>query len=194
MRLFGTLYAAVYFLMIIVAFVLPGFSSEGYSIIQNSMGELGAQATPGNWIMNVVFILLSIVTILLGTKVLRQFWVPLYLLYFFAISLFFTAIFKHSPITNSIFLEGEHIAHSVFSLITGTAFSGYCIAVAFMIKRPVERASAIFMLCIAVGLSLLILELPEYKGIFQRVLFITAFGWLFYSLVTFKYENTFKKT
>jgi hypothetical membrane protein len=194
MRLIGTLYATVYVLMIIVAFVLPGFSSEGYSKVQNSLSELGAQATPGNWIMNLVIILLSMVTILLGTKVLRQFWVPLYLLYFFAISLFFTAIFKHSPITNSIFLEREHIAHSVFSLITGTAFSGYYIAVAFMIKRPVERAAAIFMFCIAVGLSLLILEFPEYKGIFQRILFITAFGWLFYSLVTFKYENTFKKT
>lgn len=193
MRLFGSLYAAVYLLMLLAAFILPFFSSESYAITQNSLSELGAQATPGNWIMNLVFILLGVVTVLLGTKVLKRFWFPLYLLYFFALALGLSAIYKHAPIDDVFFWEREHLLHSIFSFLAGTSFSAYCIAVMFIIKRRVEKASAILMFCLAIGLSLLMLQFPEYKGIFQRVLFITAFGWLFYSLVTFKFEKALKK-
>jgi len=193
MRLFGSLYALVYLLMLLAAFILPFFSSESYTITQNSLSELGAQATPGNWIMNLVFIFLAIVTVLLGTKVLKRFWFPLYLLYFFALSLVLSAIYKHAPIDDVIFWEREHLLHSIFSFLAGTSFSAYCIAVIFVIKRKVDKASAIFMFCLAIGLSLLMLQFPEFKGIFQRVLFITAFGWLFYSLVTFKFAKALKK-
>ncbi|MBL4662339.1 MAG: DUF998 domain-containing protein [Flavobacteriaceae bacterium] len=193
MRLIGTLYAAVYTLMVLTAFILPSFSSEGYSTIHNSLSELGAQSTPGNWIMNSVFIMLSIVTILLGTKVLRRFWIPLYLLFFFAISLGLTAIYKHAPISGMRFLEGEHITHSIFSMITGVAFSAYCIAIVFTISKSIDKALAFFMCCLAIGLSLLMVSFPQYQGVFQRILFITAFGWLFYSLVTFKPENALKR-
>jgi hypothetical membrane protein len=193
MRTIGLAYAAVYLMMILVAFILPFFSAESYSIVGNSLSELGAQDTPGSWVMNLVFILLSIVTVLLATRILRRFWFQLYLLYFFALALFFTAIYHHAPIDRTVYLEREHLLHSIFSFVTGTAFSVYCVAVAFIIKEAVPRASAIFMFCLAIGLSVLMLVYPDYRGIFQRVLFITAFGWLFYSLVSFKFENRLKK-
>jgi hypothetical membrane protein len=193
MRLFGSLYAAVYVLMVLVAFILPFFSSESYSITQNSLSELGAQTTPGNWIMNAVFILLAIATILLGTKALKRFWFPLYLLYFFALALGLTAIYKHAPIEDVLFWRREHLLHSIFSLLTGISFSVYCIVISFFIVKKVERASAILMCCLATALSLFIFQFPEYRGVFQRLLFITAFGWLFYSLVTFKFEKMSKK-
>lgn len=193
MRLTGTLYAAVYILMVLTAFILPSFSSEAYSIVGNSLSELGAQSTSGNWIMNSVFILLSIVTVLLGTKVLRRFWIPLYLLYFFAIALGFTAIYQHAPVSNLFYLEGEHITHSIFSLITGVAFSAYCIAIVFTISKSVDKALAFLMFCLAIGLSLLMVTYPQYRGVFQRTLFITAFAWIFYSLVTFKPQEALKK-
>jgi len=193
MRFTGTLYALVYILMVLTAFVLPFFSSEEYSIVGNSLSELGAQSTPGNWIMNGVFILLSIVTILLGSKVLRRFWIPLYLLFFFAIALGFTAIYRHAPITDSYFLEGEHITHSIFSMITGVAFSAYCIAIVFTISKSIDKALAFLMFSIAIGLSLFMVTFPQYRGVFQRTLFITAFAWIFYSLVTFKPKGALKK-
>ncbi|NND63690.1 MAG: DUF998 domain-containing protein [Flavobacteriaceae bacterium] len=192
MRLAAFSFAFVYILMLLVIFILPSFSSEGYSIISNSLSELGAQATPNNWIMNAILIALSLVTAFLATKKLGRFWMPLYLLYFFSLALFLTAFYQHAPITNATFLEREHLTHSVFSMITGTAFCAYCIAVVFIIKRNIEKASAIFMCAIAVALSLLMLEFPEYRGVFQRILFISAFGWLFYSLITFKFEKTSK--
>lgn len=189
MRLFGSLYAVVYILMVLAAFILPFFSSESYSITQNSLSELGAQATPGNWIMNIVFVLLAIATILLGTKALRRFWFPLYLLYFFALALGLTAIYKHAPLEDVFFSQREHLLHSIFSFIAGIAFSVYCVVVSFYIKGKVQSASAIFMFCLAVALPLFIIQVPEYRGIFQRLLFLTAFGWLFYSLVSFKFDK-----
>jgi len=193
MKLTGTLYAAVYILMILTAFILPSFSSEEYSIVRHSLSELGAQSTPGNWIMNSIIILLSIVTVLLGSKVLRRFWIPLYLLYFFAIALGFTAIYNHAPISNMNFLEGEHITHSIFSMITGVAFSVYCMAILFTISKSTDKALAFLMFCLAIGLSLLMVTHPQYRGVFQRTLFITAFAWIFYSLVTFKPQEALKK-
>lgn len=193
MRLAGTLYAAAYFLLVMVAFILPFFTSEGYSLISNSLSELGAQATPGSWLMNIVFVLLSVATVLLGTKVLRLFWLPLYLLYAFALFLFLTTIFRHAPIADVFFWEKEHVVHSIFSFLTGLAFSAFCITIAFYIKNKLARASAILMFSIAIGLSLLMVQFPEYKGIFQRLLFLIAFGWLFYSMVTFRFQKPAKK-
>ena len=138
--------------MVLTTFILPSFSSEAYSVIGNSLSELGAQSMPGNWIRDSVFILLSIVTVLLGTKVLHRFWIPLYLLYFFAIALDFTAIYQHAPVSNLFYLEEEHITHFIFSLITGVAFSAYCIAIVFTIAKSVDKALAFLMFCLAIGL------------------------------------------
>ena len=195
MRLVGTLYAFTYALLVLVMFVLPYFSFEGYSMTSNSLSDLGAQATPGNWAMNTVFIMLAIVTAWLASKTLRPYWLPLYLLYFFSISLFFTGIYQHAPIDTEMLLwEREHITHSVFSIITGFSFSVYCLIIALRLKKAKEKASAFIMLVLAVSLSLLMLNFPEYKGVFQRILFLTAFAWLFYSLVLFDFDRSLKTT
>ncbi|MEL6810321.1 MAG: DUF998 domain-containing protein [Bacteroidota bacterium] len=192
MRRYGTLYAIVYVLMLLVSFVLPFFSSEGYSIRENSLSELGAQETPYSWVMNIIFMLLSIVTVFLATKVLKRYWLPLYLLYFFAAAFFFTGVYRHAPIHKLFYLEGEHLAHTVFSAIAGTSFCVYGIVISFYLKDKFEKVSAIVSCALVAGLSLAMLEFPTYRGILQRLLFILAFGWLFYSLVTFTFGRTYK--
>lgn len=195
MRLVGTLYTIVYLLMVLVMFVLPVFSFEGYSLVGNSLDELGAQASPGNWVMNTVIILLAIVTAILGTKALRRFWLPLYLLYFFSFSLLFMGIYKHAPVATELLLWGrEHITHSVFSMIAGACFSLYCLVIALRLQKPKDKVIAFVMLLLAIVLSFLMFNLPEYKGIFQRVLFLTAFAWIFYSLVSFDFDRSHKTT
>jgi len=186
MRAAGFFYTFVYILLLLAAFVLPYFSAEGYNGVQHSLSELGAQNAPNGWMMNAVFILLSIATAWLGTRVLRRFWFPFYLLCFFVISLGLTAFYHHAPITETLYLERTHVMHSIFSTITGVVFSVYCAAMVITLQRRLDKALAFFMLCLAVGLSLLIVVFPDFTGVFQRVLFITAFGWIFYSLVTFK--------
>ena len=186
MRAAGFFYTFVYILLLLAAFVLPYFSAEGYNVVRHSLSELGAQSAPNGWMMNAVFILLSAVTAWLGTIVLRRFWLPFYLLCFFVISLGLTAIYHHAPITETLYLEREHVMHSIFSTITGVVFSVYCVAMLLTLQHRLDKALAFFMLCLAVGLSLLIVIFPDFTGVFQRVLFFTAFGWIFYSLVTFK--------
>jgi hypothetical protein len=110
-----------------------------------------------------------------------------------AIALDFTAIYQHAPVSNLFYLEGEHITRSVFSLITGVAFSANCIAIVFTIAKSVDKALSFLMFCLAIGFSLLMVTYPQYRGVFQRTLFITAFTWIFYSLVTFKQQEALKK-
>lgn len=40
-----------YLLMVIVIFILPFFSVEGYLFMKNTTSQLGAQSTPNAWIM-----------------------------------------------------------------------------------------------------------------------------------------------
>ncbi|MDC8003769.1 DUF998 domain-containing protein [Aureisphaera galaxeae] len=189
MKFVGTLYALAYLFMLVIMFLLPKFSFSEYSMIQNSLSELGAQNTPASWVMNMVFFMLAFVVILLATKKLRRFWLPLYLLYLFALCLFFTGIYRHAPIVDIDFSMPEHITHSVFSSLTGIVFCMYCATIVVFVKRRMEKATAIFMCALALGLSLLMFQFSEYKGVFQRILFILAFGWLLYSLVTFTFEK-----
>lgn len=53
--------------LLLVMFLLPGYSFAGYSILANSLSELGAQFSPNGWIMNCVFMQL-------GWAVLWLFW------------------------------------------------------------------------------------------------------------------------
>lgn len=186
MRAAGSFYALVYVLMLLTAFILPFYSAEGYQMMRHSLSELGAQATPNSWIINTVFVLLSLSTAWLGTVMIRRFWLPFYLLCFFSISIGLTAYFSHAPISETLYLEQEHILHSIFSTITGVVFSLYCTAMILVLEKRLDKALAFFMLCLTTGLSLFIIAFPSMTGFFQRLLFITAFAWIFYSLVTFK--------
>lgn len=186
MKLVGTIYAIIYLFLCVVMFTLPNFSHPDYSIIENSLSELGAQNTPGNWLMNLVFFLLAIVVVLLGTKKLKRFWFPLYLLYFFAFCLFFTGIFQHAPIAEVSFSMPEHITHAVFSSLTGIVFCVFCASLIPFVKRRMEKATAVLMCALAIGFSLLMFQFSEYKGVFHRLLFLFAFAWILYALVTFK--------
>ena len=56
--------ATAYVLFLIVSFLLPFYSFEGYSILSNTTSHLGAQGSPNAWLMNTVFIILGLVAIL----------------------------------------------------------------------------------------------------------------------------------
>ena len=90
----------IYILMILVIFILPNFSADGYSIIKHTTSELGAQATPLNWIMNTIFFLLGLSTIIQAFMFFKPYWFHICLITLFGLSLLLTAFFKHSPIYN----------------------------------------------------------------------------------------------
>jgi len=174
---------AAYILMLLVMFILPFFSVEEYSILKNTTSHLGAQGAPYAWVMNVVFALLGIAAIVDGWMHLSKYWLHKFVLTIFGISLVLTAFFQHAPIVPGvIFSDLEDDLHSKFATITGFSFTLFAIASAFIESTRVRRIIAVGVGVIASILSILIFNVADLAGVWQRTIFIVSFAWLMYFL------------
>jgi hypothetical membrane protein len=173
----------VYFLMLIVIFILPFFSVDQYSILKNTTSHLGAQGAPNAWVMNMVFALLGISSIIDGWVRLSKFWLHKTILTVFGISLVLTAFYQHAPIIPDVqFNVFEDDLHSKFATVTGFSFTFFTMSAAFIESTGRRKVIAVGMSIIAISLSLLIFSVAELAGIWQRTMFIIMFAWLMYFL------------
>lgn len=78
---------AAYVLLLLVMFVLPYFSAPEYSIIRNTLSQLGAQNTQNAWIMNFTFVTLGIGSIIAGWRYFEGFAFQRLFLVLFGLSL-----------------------------------------------------------------------------------------------------------
>lgn len=174
---------ATYIFMLLVVFILPFFSVDEYSIIKNTTSHLGAQGAPYAWVMNMVFTLLGIATIIDGWMRLSNYWLHKVVLTIFGISLVLTAFFQHAPIVPEVeFNVLEDDLHSKFATITGFSFTFFTLSAAFIEKTKRRRVIAVGMGVIAILLSMLIFNVAILAGVWQRMMFIIMFAWLMYFL------------
>lgn len=190
MRLYASLYIFAFVLLMATLFVLPIFSFEGYSIYVNTLSELGAQKSPGNWFANMSIIILSFSIVLLATKQLRPYWQQLAALYFFCISFLLTGVYQLAGLDTHtyIFNYTDDALHSLFSVITGLAFCVFCVFFIFIVKEKAHKWQTFGAFLLALITPLLVWYYPEYRGVFQRILFLGVFGWLFYALTTYQFK------
>ncbi len=173
-----------YLVLITAMFILPLFSFEEYSILKNTTSQLGAQNTPNAWIMNLVFILAGSASIVEGWIHLKQYWFQKFVITIFGLTLILTALFQTAPIVEGIpFNDYEDRMHTFFANIVGFSFAVFAFSAAFIERTTGERALALLVSILAIGLSVLMFSFAGYAGILQRTMFIIAFGWLifFYS-------------
>lgn len=171
----------VYLLLLLVMFILPFYSAEGYLISKNTTSHLGAQNTPNAWIMNITFSLLGLACMVEAWFHLKKLWFQKILLSIFGLALIFIAIFQHAPIVEGIpYSELEDNLHSVFALAVGFSFTVFAFSIGFFEKRKIEKIFAISVGLIAPGLSLLIFYVADYSGLWQRMIFIITFAWLIF--------------
>ena len=172
-----------YILMLLVIFILPFYSVDEYSILRNTTSHLGAQGAPYAWVMNVVFALLGIASIVDGWMRLSNYWLHKAVLIVFGTSLFLTAIFQHAPIVPDLtFSVLKDDLHSKFATITGFSFTFFAIASAFIESTRLRRLIAVVVGMVAMLLSMLIFNIADLAGVWQRMIFILAFAWLMYFL------------
>ena len=181
MRLELKTFATSYVLLIITMFVLPYFSAEGYSIVQHTTSQLGAQKTPNAWVMNIIFALMGITSIWAGWVHYEGFWFQRILLLIFGISLILVAIYSHAPITEGLAysIKSDNL-HSLFASTTGFSFTVLAIATAFIKEDKPEMILPIAIGVLATILSLLMFKVEGFMGIWQRLMFISTFGWMVY--------------
>ena len=170
---------AIYIIMVLVLFILPHFSVQGYTIMKNTTSHLGAQNTPNAWIMNLIFFLLGFITIQEAWIYLKQYWVQKFMLTIFGLGLVGVAIFKHAPIVQGIpYSLFEDTIHSIFASIVGFSFTLFTVSAAFIETTNKRRIIALLVGVVVTVLSVLMSSLPDFAGIWQRLIFIISFAWL----------------
>jgi hypothetical membrane protein len=177
-------------LLLPIMFVLPFYSADTYSIIKNTTSHLGAQSTPNAWIMNAAFVLVGISCVLEAWLHLGRFWFHKILLSIFGLSLALTGIFHHAPIIEGvIFNSFEDELHSTFASIVGFSFVIFAISSAFIGRVAKHKIIDVAAGLAATVLSILMLYLPDYSGIWQRAIFIISFLWLIFMLERIRVFN-----
>ncbi len=170
-----------YIILILVMFGLPFFTAEGYSIISHTTSQLGAQKTPNSWIMNFTFALMGLTSIYAGWTHYSKYWLNKLLLVCFGISLVLTAIYSHAPINPTLtFSIREDELHSLFASTTGFSFTILAISTGFTKKSKSEKLLPIIIGVLATILSLMMFTIGSFMGVWQRLIFITSFGWLIF--------------
>jgi len=174
--------AAAYGLLLFVMFLLPIFSTPEYSIIRNTLSQLGAQNTPNAWIMNFSFVSLGIGSIIGGWRYFEGFAFQRLFLILFGISLTLAAFFNHAPVDELIqYKISEDGWHSYFIFNTGLNFVILTVSSTFIIETQTDRLLTIAAGVSAIFLSVLMSEVPQAAGVWQRLFFIISFGWMIYS-------------
>lgn len=173
-----------YFILLGVMFVLPFFSAEGYSIIKHTTSELGAQLTPNSWVMNVTFIGLGILCVVEALFALNSYTWHLIILVLFGIGLLLSGLFRHMPIHPELpYSIREDELHSAASSLVGMSFTIFSFSSIFILTSKKNKIIAFLMGVLATLISGFIFGLPNYAGLLQRLMFMTAFAWLFYFFV-----------
>lgn len=165
-------------LFIVVAFGLPFFSFEGYSILRNTTSHLAAQGSPFGWLMNIVFFCLGVTAIITAyaTKVRYHQVIG----GIFGLSLALTSFFPHAPLVKGVPLNlFQDQAHSILASITGFSFTLLAAGHGFM-SRGRQRVWGFILAAIAVLVSLGMVTFPAFMGLLQRFMFVSAFAWMFF--------------
>jgi hypothetical membrane protein len=167
--------------MVVVMFMLPAWSFDGYSLMRNTTSHLGAQGSPHAWVMNVTFVVLGVCTISAVTPKYRRHPFHLVAITVFGSALALCGVFQHEPLLDGVHRDArEAWLHSVFASLTGFAFTVFAVAVAMVSLRTGDRLLSIAVAVMATVLSLAMGFDPDRTGLWQRLIFLLAFPWLFY--------------
>jgi len=167
-----------YTFFLLVSTGLAFFSFDGYSLLSNTTSHLGAQGSPHAWLMNLVFVCLGLMAFLVTFATHIRFHQVLGA--FFGLSLILTAYFPHAPLVSGLPANLLHDHwHSVFASTTGFSFTILAAGHAFL-SRGRQRVIAILLVVIATLIPLGMIVMQAYIGLFQRLMFVSAFGWLFF--------------
>lgn len=177
--------------MVLVIIILPFFSATDYSIVSNSTSQLGAQLTKNAWIMNSIFILMGIMSVVFAFEKLGHFFFHKGLILIFGLSLIASAYFRHSPIDLMIPYNRLYDQyHSIFSSITGFSFVLFAMSCIFITDKLKHKVFA-FSIAISTSLlSILMFFFDDYKGLLQRLMFSLAFLWLYIFLSALKNKRS----
>jgi hypothetical membrane protein len=172
-------------ILILVLFLFPLLFVQDYSIIRNTLYDLGAQSFPYSGVMNIFLIALGLGSILSGWRFYEGFAFHRIILVMFGVSLSMTGIFNQAPVnTMSIYDVNEDGWHDYFKNTAILSFIILSIITAFILAKQKERMLAFASGISVIFLSVIITKSEMFQGLWQRIMFLIIVAWMIYN---FKY-------
>lgn len=174
--------SASYILFLIATTILAVLSHYGYSISGSAISEQGAHETLSSWIMNSIMVLLAVTSVVAGWDYYEDFMFHRIILVLFGATVLMAVIFNpalsDSPVRNSSTYTAWY---SYFLTTAALSFIILSFSTALILEKKRER-----VLTVAAAVSTLIISflLPESErsgGLWQKVIFIIAFGWMVFT-------------
>ena len=156
----------------------PFYSVENYSIVSNTVSELGAQATKNNIIAILGFIAFGSGVIIEWFRQPSKNTLPFL---FFGTFMILAGILPHKPIDSSLsYSTTTDQLHSLMASASGIAITIGFLWSGIRSPRAKMRMFSFYMAIICVTLPLIMLATPKYQGIIQRLMYFQVFAWLWF--------------
>lgn len=153
----------------------PLYTVDEYSAVSNLISELGAQQTQNNFIMIIAFVILGGGIVIDGVRRFRIAQLPFIL---FGLAMAIVGIFPHKPIDTSLIYNATyHSLHGIIASIASTVITVGFIWQGFRTDGR-QRIICYYMALVAIVFPILMLSIPSYQGIVQRVMYLQVLGWL----------------
>jgi lysylphosphatidylglycerol synthetase-like protein (DUF2156 family) len=164
----------------------PFYTVEGYSVIANTVSELGAQRTPNNLVAIIGFVAFGLGIAIEWLR--HRSWVTAPFLLF---GIFITAagLLPHKPIDPEILYNVlVHRLHSVMA-----SASGIAVTLGFLFQGVRESTTKMriydfYMAGICLTLPMAMFAMPELQGLIQRLMYFQVFIWLWFFYPTGSYS------
>jgi len=159
-----------------IAVVLgPLYTVTEYSVVTNLISELGAQHTQNNFIMIIASLLLGWGIVFDGVRSFRVALIPFIL---FGVSMAVVGMFGHKPLDASLHYNSTyHTIHGIIASIAGTVITIGFIWQGFRAKGR-QKIVCFYMALVAIVFPILMLNIPNFQGVIQRVMYLQILGWL----------------
>ena len=154
---------------------------ENYSWLSNAISESAAQGIRGAWLARLGFVVYGLAVIWLTVALYGKWSVGArYCHLFFGIFMMSAAAFSIRPWdAGAVFDQREDFMHSFAATAMGFAYT-FGVLVVFFQRDKQEIASRVFDLiaaAVATLFPLLMLSLPEFHGMIQRLMFLVSYVW-----------------
>lgn len=153
----------------------PLYTLDEYSSNSNLISELGAQHSPNGFIMVVAFLVMGTSIAVDGLRRFQRSLIPFIL---FGLAMGAVGLFPHKPIDPSIdFNQAYHNWHGILASVAGAAITTGFVWQGF-ICRGKRRYICFYLALVALLFPALMLGLPDYQGLIQRLMYLQLLGWI----------------
>jgi len=166
--------AIIYFALTVAAGTI--YSVADYSHISNLISELGAQKTQNNFIMMSGFFVLGTGLVISGARRLSPAVVPFAL---FGLFMVMAGAFRHKPVDpDQIYSATQHNLHSAAATLAGISVTVGFVWQGLLRSRKLPKSICFYLALVCILFPMLMLNVPSYQGIFQRLMYLQIFMWL----------------